>query len=92
MEEKDVVAVQPMAPSHALALFKKKLGPLGQGDDTVDLAAALEFMPLAIVQAAAYISQRAPRCSVEQYLEDFRKSDRKKTSLLNYKGGQLRRD
>ena len=92
VEEKDIVAVQPMAPSHALALFKKKLGPLGQGDDTADLAAALEFMPLAIVQAAAYISQRAPRCSVERYLEDFRKSDRKKTSLLNYEGGQLRRD
>ncbi|KAL2053415.1 hypothetical protein ABVK25_006409 [Lepraria finkii] len=49
-------------------------------------------MPLAIVQAAAYISQRALRCSVQRYLEDFRKSDRKKTSLLNYEGGQLRRD
>ena len=76
-----------MALSHALALLEKKLGPLGQNDGTADLAAALEFMPLAIVQAAAYISQRAPRCSVKRYLEDFRKSDRKKTSLLNYKGG-----
>src|SRR5215475_6390772 len=50
-------------------------------------------MPLAIVQAAAYISQRAPRSSVQQYLKQFRKSDRKKTNLLNYyEGGQLRRD
>ena len=92
VEEKDIVAVHPMASSHALALFEKKLGPLGQGDDTAELAAALEYMPLTIVQAAAYISQRAPRCSVQRYLEDFRKSDRKKTSLLNYEGGQLRRD
>ncbi len=92
VEEKDIVVMQPMAPSQALALFEKKLGPLGQSDDTAELAAALEFMPLAIVQAAAYISQRAPRCSVQQYLENFRKSDRKKTSLLNYEGGQLRRD
>ncbi len=30
VEEKDIVAVQPMAPSHALALIEKKLEPLGQ--------------------------------------------------------------
>ena len=92
VEEKDIVAVQPMAAAHALSLFERKLGPLDQSDDTAELAAALEFMPLAIVQAAAYISQRSPRCSVQRYLEDYRKSDRKKTNLLNYEGGQLRRD
>ncbi|KAI4208785.1 MAG: hypothetical protein LQ351_008185, partial [Letrouitia transgressa] len=92
VEEKDIIAVQPMAPSHALALFEKKLGSLGKDDNLTELAAALEFMPLAITQAAAYISQRAPRYSVQQYLKDFRQSDRKKTSLLNYEGGQLRRD
>lgn len=92
VEKKDIVAVQPMIPSHALALFEKKLGPLDQSDNIADLAAALEFMPLAIVQAAAYISQRAPRCSIQQHLKDFQKSDRRRTSLLNYKGGQLRRD
>jgi len=49
-------------------------------------------MLLALVQAAAYIRQRAPRCSVQQYLEEFYKSDKKKTSLLNYNGGRLWRD
>lgn len=49
-------------------------------------------MPLPIMQAAVYITQRAPRYSVQQYLEDFRKSDRKKASLLNYKVDHLRRD
>ncbi len=110
VEEKDIMAVPPMAPLHALALFEKKLGPLGQSDGTAELAAVLEFMPLgqsdgtaelaavlefmplAIVQAAAYISQKAPRYSIQRYLEDYRKSDSKKTSLLNYEGGQLRRD
>ena len=92
VEEKDIVVVQPMTPAQALSLVEKKLGSLGQGDDTAELAAALDFMPLAIVQAAAYVSQKAPRYSVQQYLEDFRKSDRKRTSLLNYEGGQLRRD
>jgi len=28
VEEKNIVAVQPMAPTHALLLFEKKLGPL----------------------------------------------------------------
>lgn len=81
------MAVQPMAAAHALSLFKRKLGPLDQGDNTAELVVVLEFMPLAIVQAAAYISQRSPRYSVQRYLIDYRKSDRKKTSLLNYEGG-----
>ncbi|KAL8944298.1 MAG: hypothetical protein Q9211_000638 [Gyalolechia sp. 1 TL-2023] len=92
VEEKDIIAVQPMAPSDALVLFKKKLGSLVEDDNLTELADALDFMPLAIAQAAAYISQRAPRYSVQRYLEDFRQSDRKRTSLLNYEGGQLRRD
>ncbi|KAL9023934.1 MAG: hypothetical protein Q9196_006874, partial [Gyalolechia fulgens] len=92
VEEKDIIAVQPMAPPDALALFKTKLGSLGEDDNLPELAEALDFMPLAIAQAAAYISQRAPRYSVQRYLEDFRQSDRKRTSLLDYEGGQLRRD
>ena len=92
VEQSDIIAVEPMDEAQALALFEKKLGKQGESQDVAELAAALEFMPLAIVQAAAYISQRAPRCSVRQYLEEFQKSDRKKTSLLNYEGGQLRRD
>ena len=92
VEQSGIIAIDPMNETHALALFETKLGTHSNRKDVVDLAAALEFMPLAIVQAAAYISQRAPRCSVRQYLERFWKSDHKKTSLLNYEGGHLRRD
>ena len=56
VEENDIMVVQPMTPAQALTLFEKKLGLLGQGDDTAELAAALDFMPLAIVQAAAHVS------------------------------------
>jgi len=56
MKEKNIVAVQSMAPTHALLLFEKKLGSLDQSDDTAKLAATLDFMPLAIVQATTYIS------------------------------------
>ena len=92
VERSDIIAVEQMDGAHALALFDKKLGRQGKGQDVAELAAALEFIPLAIVQAAAYISRRAPRCSVRQYLEEFRRSNCTRTSLLNYEGGQLRRD
>ena len=92
VEESSIIAVNPMEESHAITLLKKKLGTQSNSGNIGELAAALEYMPLAIVQAAAYISQRAPRCSVQQYLETFKKSDRKRSSLLDHEGGQLRRD
>jgi hypothetical protein len=92
VEQRDIIAIEPMSKSDALALLEGKLGWHGDGDDAAELAAELEFMPLAIVQAAAYISQRVPRYSVREYLQDFRKSDRKRASLLNHDCEQLRRD
>jgi hypothetical protein len=92
VEESNIIAVEPMDETHALALFETKLGMQANREDVIELTAALEFMPVAIVQAAAYIKQRAPRFSVPQYLEEFRKSDRKKISLLDHEGGHLRRD
>ena len=93
-ERNDLIPVEPMVSSNAVELLEKKLESREQRNnkDHVELAAALEFMPLAIVQAAAYISQGESRCSVQQYLAEFRKSDRRKTSLLDREGGQLRRD
>jgi hypothetical protein len=91
VEKSDIIEVEPMDGAHAVALFKKKLGK-PNSRDVAELVEALEYMPLAIVQAAAYISQRAPRFSVTQYLQDFRKSDRKRTGLLSYEGGGLHRD
>jgi tetratricopeptide (TPR) repeat protein len=57
-----------------------------------ELCETLEFMPLAIVQAGAYIKKRAPRCSALQYLDNFRKNDRKRTKLLKNEGQGLQRD
>jgi len=92
VEQRDIIEVRAMEQPDALALFKKKLGNQSESQDIAKLAQALEFMPLAIVQAASYISDPDRQCSVQQYLEKFRKSDLKKTSLLNHEGGQLRRD
>jgi tetratricopeptide (TPR) repeat protein len=92
VEQRDIISVEPMDEAQALALFKKKLGVEEDDGDIVELAAALEYMPLALVQAAAYIWQSAPRCSVAQYLKEFRRSESEKTSLLDHEAGQLRRD
>ena len=96
VEQREIIEIQPMNESDALTLFKRKLGNYDDGNadskEATELVDALEFMPLAIVQAAAYISQRAPRCSVQQYLEEFRKNDDRKAALLNYNGGEVRRD
>ena len=94
LELNDLISVDPMTLSNAVELLKKKLESTEQRNDKdlVELAAALEFMPLAIVQAAVYISQGESRCSVQQYLAEFRKSDRMKINLLDLEGGQPRRD
>jgi hypothetical protein len=92
VEDGDVVPIRPMQNDAARALLHKKLGGEIELDGTAELAAALEHIPLALVQAAAYIKMRAPRCSVQEYLGDFRSNDERKTSLLDYKAGSLRRD
>jgi tetratricopeptide (TPR) repeat protein len=95
VDEKSIVAVEPMDEAQALALFEKKLGVLEDNNDVAELAAELECMTLAIVQAAAYISQKASGCSVAEYLDKFKKSEHERTQLLSRdksKHRQLRRD
>ncbi|KAI0184815.1 hypothetical protein EV127DRAFT_504239 [Xylaria flabelliformis] len=87
-----VIDVGPMDHTDALALLKTKSGPQFDEVSGIELVEVLEHMPLAIGQAAAYIQQRAPRTSVEKYLKEFRQNEQKQLSLLNYDGGDLRRD
>ncbi|RJE21950.1 Kinesin light chain, partial [Aspergillus sclerotialis] len=92
VDQRDIIVVETMVQTDALALFEKKLGKKVNRQDIIELAAALEFIPLAIVQAAAYISDPDRGCSVRQYLDEFQKSDRKKIRLLDRGKGQFRRD
>ncbi|KAL5371985.1 hypothetical protein DPSP01_013848 [Paraphaeosphaeria sporulosa] len=96
VEESDIISIGLMDDAAAYALLYRKLGDKARkncsDNDIGELAAALEHIPLALVQAAAYIQQRAPRCSVKQYLEEYRQSDSGATSLLNRVVGNLRRD
>lgn len=90
--EGDIIEIKPMDKKGASTLLQKKLPMPDDNEAIAELVAALEFLPLAIVQAAAYMSQRVPRYSVRQYLKEFRQSDRKKTSLMSYERGYFRRD
>jgi hypothetical protein len=92
VKPRNIIAIEPMSQIDTLALFKNKLGGHNDSDDTAQLVAELKFMPLAIVQAAAYISELGPRCSVRQYLQMFQKSNSKRSSLLEYKAKELQQD
>jgi hypothetical protein len=88
----DIIKVDPMDESHALALLHKKLAGHLDMTDATELVQTLEYMPLAITQAAAYISQKAPRINISKYLYDFRGSDKNRASLLQKDTGDIRRD
>lgn len=77
-----LIEVRPMEQSEALELLRKRLGRPEETQESRILVEELEFMLLAIVQAASHIRARAPRCSVPQYLKDFQSSGHEATKLL----------
>ena len=87
-----MIEVGPMAQTDALTLLEKKLGSLPDADVAADLVRSLDFVPLAMIQAAAYIQARAPLSSPEKYLAEFREGERKRSRLLEHDAGDLRRD
>lgn len=90
----NVIHVEPMSENDALALLKTRIPISNSSDiDRRALVQALEYIPLAITQAGAYIRNRAPRVTISTYLELFRQSDANQEHLLNYKDAKdLRRD
>lgn len=91
IDRKALVTVDPMGEEHASQLVQAKLTTPHTEEDALELARALDFMPLAISQAAAYIDQ-SPHCSIAQYLEKLHKSDKSWQSLLKQDALDLRRD
>ena len=88
---KYIFTVPAMNQIQALQLLQKKLHKCDK-DGMEDLLQDLGYIPLAITQAAAYINRRAPSMSVSAYLDQFRKSDKKKEILLGKEVCDLRRD
>ncbi|KAI0098742.1 P-loop containing nucleoside triphosphate hydrolase protein [Nemania sp. FL0031] len=92
---KNVIEVLPMEPQRALKLLETRLGTLKPGSQqrhiATELVEALEYIPLAITQAVAYIQKRAPRFTLKKYLDEFRESEQLQLNLLQYDSGDLRR-
>jgi hypothetical protein len=88
----NVKEVQVMDKGQALQLLRNKLENTSNEDGAADLLYALNYIPLAITQAAAYINRRAPCITISGYLNEFRRNDKKKENLLNRDAGDLRRD
>ena len=92
MDDGDIVMLEPLESGSALALLERKLGDRSDATWSGKLAAALECIPLALAQAAAYINVGWPMCSVEQYLDKLEMSEKSKTSLLKTTSKERRRD
>ncbi len=78
-----------MNAAEGLQLLCNRLCDRLTDDSARDLLHALDYIPLAISQAVAYINQGA-RMTVKRYLEKFQKSKRDQENLLNWDTGELR--
>lgn len=87
-----IAEVSPMDGTDSLVLFQRKVKSTSDRADVIELIHALDFMPLAITQAAAYISQRAPRMKVARYLAEIRRNNHTSTQILQKDVGDSRRD
>jgi tetratricopeptide (TPR) repeat protein len=85
-------SVKPMNECHALALFRRKLGNGHDEQNVSELIQALDYMPLAISQAAAYIRQKAPRISISRYISNLNRGEKDRAALLEKDLGDSRRD
>jgi tetratricopeptide (TPR) repeat protein len=89
--EKDIIAVDIMSNGEAVQLLENKLGDGPSVAGSIQLTNALDNIPLAIVQAAAYINRLKPRMSVEKYLDQLR-TVQKQAQLLYKTAPDVRRD
>lgn len=90
----NVFHVEPMPEEEALMLLKTRVSvSKAFEDDAKTLIQILEYIPLAITHAAAYIAVRAQTITVSTYLELFRESEENQAHLLSCQESRdMRRD
>lgn len=87
--QKATIHLPEMTSGEALALLQERL--IAEHDQAAasDLINVLDFIPLAIHQAAAYINRR--RISIKTYVEMFKESAATRARLLKDEAGDIRR-
>lgn len=89
VSDRDILHINPMDAPSALALLRKKLSiNTADEEEAGKLLEALEFMPLAIIQASAFMQYHAPRYSIARYLKDFENN----SHILDHEAAQPQRD
>ncbi|KAK8143532.1 hypothetical protein G3M48_007092 [Beauveria asiatica] len=86
---KAIISIPEMESDEALLLLQEKLTSGYDTATAIDLVRCLDYIPLAVNQAAAYINRR--RISIHDYMERFKEGDKKRISLLKHDGGDIRR-
>jgi hypothetical protein len=84
-----IYSVSDLGEETAMELFQGKLENRCEKEEAQEVVRLLEFMPLAISQAAAYINSRG--VSVRDYAVMFRAGDEKRKALLEWEYDELRR-
>jgi hypothetical protein len=71
----NILTVGSMENEKALSLLRKKLRREIEWDDgkASDLVRALDCIPLAVSQAAAFLNDKAPKYSLSRYLDEIRR-------------------
>jgi hypothetical protein len=88
--EQDIVEIGAMINNEATQLLQKKLRD-AQQDGLSQLVKALDCIPLAIIQAAAYMNLLGPRMPVMKYIVELRAVERR-VQLLQNAAPDMRRD
>ena len=73
-------------------LFTKIPDGISSAPERAELVRELDYLPLAITQAAAYICARVTRITVHRYLALYRNDEVSQSRLLDEESGDLRRD
>lgn len=91
--EADILTVTAMTKTEAVCLIQQKARALKVTDDhAARLAHHLDYMPLAISQAIAYVDQRSPRVTIESYAAELERSHDDQLRLLKISLRDSRRD
>ena len=84
------IEVRSMSKSEAVGVLRNRL-PDSTDEEASELVEELEYIPLAISQASAYI-KAISRVSLPIYLKNFRRSNEDQAPLLNKDKGDMRRE
>ncbi|KAM7184393.1 hypothetical protein V8F20_012253 [Naviculisporaceae sp. PSN 640] len=77
------IPVDRLSEEEGVQLVKERLPNFIKDDQVHELLRELEYIPIAIAQAVAFISKRRLK-SLAQYLEQYRQNDRTRTRMLTY--------